>query len=186
MQPQINLRFRSSSLLIIKSPINGRPIPVMPFTLQDPKVRSPETSVTQGVAHRVYSRVYVAQVIKEVPNLRRYMRTRRHRFEQHQNVIRSPCDYERRQNGRKRLSRFLVSLFLLSLLLLLALVLGCVGEKSLAARHLFGDDLGVERNADVGHRRRPPVQVIALVLIERIVVVGVVPCRRYLQQNLMK
>lgn len=53
----------------------------MPFTLEDSEVRSPKTGVAQSVAHRVDRRVNVAQVVKEIPQLRRDPGTRRrHRF----------------------------------------------------------------------------------------------------------
>lgn len=44
----------------------------MPFTCQDPNVRSSKRGVAQRVADRVYRRVYVAQSIKERPKFVRY------------------------------------------------------------------------------------------------------------------
>lgn len=67
VQPQIHPHFRTASLLIVIAAVHGGAVPVMPFALEDPQVRSPETGVAQGVAHRVNRGVYVAQVIKEIP-----------------------------------------------------------------------------------------------------------------------
>lgn len=173
MHPQIHSHFRTASLLIVQAPIHRRPVPVVPFALQDAQVRSPEAGVAQGVTHRIYGGVYVAQVVEEIPQLRGDARARRrHRLQQHQDVVRRPRDDEGQQDGGERLGGLLVRLLLLRLLLLLALVLGRVGQQRLA-RQLFR----VERYPDVRHGGWPS-DVITLVLAVGVVrLVGVVPGR---------
>lgn len=128
----------------------------MPFALQNSQVRSAKTRVTQRVAHRIDSRVYVAQIIKEVPKLRRNPGTRRrHRLEQHQYVVWSPREDEREQDRGQCLGRLFVGLLFLRFLFLLALILGRVDYQR------FWDDFRVKRDTDVGHGAWPAIQMVA-------------------------
>lgn len=133
---------------VVVAAIHRRTIPVVPFALQDTQVRSAEGRVAQRVAHRIYGRIDVAQIVEKVPQLRRNTSTARcHRFQEHQDVVRCPCDDERQQNRRQRFRRLLVRLLLLWFLFLLHLCLlrcsTCTHHRTSFARQLFRDYLRV-------------------------------------------
>lgn len=134
-----------SSALIVETPVHRRPVPVVPLALQYAKISATEARVAQRVAHRIYRRIDVAQVIEKVPDVRRYRLAERERLQQHEDVVRRPGDDEREQDRGQGFGRLLVRLLLLGLLLALA-------QARLGRIHQ-----NLHRKADVGKSRPAPL-----------------------------
>jgi len=71
----------------------------VPLASEDSNISVSEGSVTKCVTHRIDRAVYVTQVVKEVPQfLGNTARAGSQWFQKHQDVVRGPCDYERKKN----------------------------------------------------------------------------------------
>jgi len=144
---------------VVVSAVEGSAVARLPLAFDDLDVGLAESLVAQGVAEGVDGRVDVAEEVEEVPHaLADAVLARRQRLQQHQHVVRQPRDDEHGQDGRQRLSRFLVRLLLARLLLLLL-------DGEVGFDQLLRDDFRVEGNAHV--RRVPPQRRVRVPCVQR-------------------
>lgn len=109
-------------LLIVKAAVHCNSVSAVPLARQYPHVGPSKGGVAQSIANRIDRAVYVTKVVEEVPELLRYARVScRHGFQEYEDIVWSPSDYEREKNCRQSFGRFLVLFLLLSLFLLLRL-----------------------------------------------------------------
>jgi hypothetical protein len=84
---------------VVKCPVHGTPVSIVPLAGEDPNVGMSEGSVAKCVAERVDCAVDVTQVIKEIPQFLGYAAcTGSQWLEKHQDIIRGPRDYECKEN----------------------------------------------------------------------------------------
>lgn len=142
------MRIQIDVTLVVYASDHALAVARVPLAGEDADVGAPEGGVAQGVAHGVDGRVDVAQGVEEVPQLGGYaVRAGGQRLDQHQDVVRRPCDDEAQQDGRQCFGRLRLLAFLLRLLLLLGRIPRIQQRMLTRARlaQLLGYDLGVQQ-----------------------------------------
>lgn len=142
------MRIQMEATLVVDASDHALAVAGVPLAGEDADVGAPEGGVAQSVAHGVDGRVDVAQGVEEVPQLSGdAVRAGGQRLDQHQDVVRRPCDDEAKQDGRQRFGRLRFLALLLRLLLLLGRIpriQQCVLTRARLAQ-LLGYDLGVQQ-----------------------------------------